>query len=170
MLTSIRSASAPSPSRTSVNSDKARSSRDRVVRADGVKRIWRIALTPVLGCLAANASGAAKPRNAPVFEVFCDAPDRRRRARRLQKAGDGPLVLLYSDRCLQRHQVRPKGLPYAGRQHVFEVFQGSPPQLCVAGGQAAKRDVDRLPGKDQREEGEDVRQALTRPIAHEFVK
>ena len=57
-----------------------------------------------------------------------------------------------------------------GGQHAFEVLEGRPAQVSVVAVQAAKRDLERFPWQHERQQREDVRQALACPVADELVE
>src|SRR3954447_1197059 len=63
MLTSINSAVAPSPGRTSVKSDSARSTREGVGVA-GEGKVWNMCGLSLFRCLGCNATSPGKTRKA----------------------------------------------------------------------------------------------------------
>ena len=67
-------------------------------------------------------------------------------------------------------EERPQPLADRRRQHAFEVLERRALQVLVVGVQAAKRDLQRLARQHQRQQREDVREALARPVAHELVE
>jgi hypothetical protein len=57
-----------------------------------------------------------------------------------------------------------------GRENALEIFERRSSKLSVVGVQAAKRNLQGLSWEDQRQEREDVREALAGTIPHELVE
>src|SRR5437879_2418160 len=56
------------------------------------------------------------------------------------------------------------------RQDAFEVFERGALQVLVVGMKAPKRNLQRLAREHERQQGEDVREALARPRPYELVE
>ena len=67
-------------------------------------------------------------------------------------------------------EERPQPLADRRRQHAFEVFERRPPQMLVVGLEAAERDLQRFARQHQRQQREDVGEALAGAVAHERVE
>ena len=66
-------------------------------------------------------------------------------------------------------EERPQPLADRRRQHAFEILERRASQVLVVGVQAAKRDLQRLARQHQRQQREDVGQALAGAVPHELV-
>ena len=64
----------------------------------------------------------------------------------------------------------PDLLPYFGGEHAFEVLERGTSKAAVLTVEASEGNLKRLAGKNERQQGEDVREALPGSIAHEFVE
>ena len=66
-------------------------------------------------------------------------------------------------------EKRPEPVANRGRQDAFQILERRAAQVLVVGMQSTERNLQRLARQDQREQREDMRQALAGPIPHEFV-
>jgi hypothetical protein len=68
------------------------------------------------------------------------------------------------------HEKRPVCVANLGRENAFEILERRSSELSVVGVQAAKRNLQGLSRKNQRQEREDVGEALAGTIAYELVE
>jgi len=103
----------------------------------------------LLALLPLNASSARQCRNAVVLEVANDVPDRERLAG-LEKLRHRLVVArMDAPRGTTKHQKRPHRMPDGSGKDIFQILQRRPAKLGVARIDAAERDLEGLPGKDQ---------------------
>ena len=68
------------------------------------------------------------------------------------------------------HEERPKCVANLRWKDAFEILERRPSKLSVGRMQAAKSNLQRLSREDERQEGEDVREALARTVPYELVE
>jgi hypothetical protein len=72
--------------------------------------------------------------------------------------------------CARLHEERPQSVIDLNRENALEVLERRSSNLLVVGVQAAKRNLQGLSSEDQRQEREDVREALAGAILHELIE
>src|SRR6185503_11392840 len=142
MFASIRSAVAPSPARTSVKSESARSS--GVLRVVSEVAIAAAVIRGLLSCLAPNASTAVKPRNSGFSPAVSNALQGDRPAGTQQVRHD---VVMEGRGALWPpvNEERPESLANGGRKHAFEVFERGTSKLLVVAVEASEGYLQRFP-------------------------